>query len=376
MRFIVNSQTPQYYVKLCNPKELNTSINCIFEIRNKKTTMKKIAFLLVSIVLFSCSDEQKDYLTISGTIENSTVKTISIENQKYKKELSVDETGHFKDTLHLKNIELLASYQENFYVISVGQNKSLSYLQNGFDIKLTVKGNDFNFKGKGSENTNYIKEKMEITKSAMTIPEYFKLEKDSFDTKLAEAKATFGGLLNKYKNIDPAFKTAETANNQQFYSTLTDNYKEQHSLLKNTQKGSPSPVFNNYENYKGGTSSLADFKGKYVYIDVWATWCGPCKQQIPYLQSLEEKYHNKNIEFVSISVDQPNKKEDWKKMISDKKMSGVQLFANNDPGFQQAYQISGIPRFILIDPQGNIVDANAPRPSDPNLTSIFTELGL
>ena len=63
-------------------------------------------------------------------------------------------------------------------------------------------------------------------------------------------------------------------------------------------------------------------------------------------------------------------------MIAEKKMGGIQLFAGSDKSFANAYQISGIPRFILIDPQGNIVEANAPRPSDPNLTSILTQLGL
>ena len=57
-------------------------------------------------------------------------------------------------------------------------------------------------------------------------------------------------------------------------------------------------------------------------------------------------------------------------------MSGVQLWAGEDISFQEAYQISGIPRFILIDPAGNIVDANAPRPSEPRLKELFTELGI
>ena len=62
--------------------------------------------------------------------------------------------------------------------------------------------------------------------------------------------------------------------------------------------GTPSPAFD-YENHKGGTTSLESLKGKYVYIDVWATWCGPCIAQIPFLKELEKEYHGKNIEFVS-----------------------------------------------------------------------------
>nr|WP_320120420.1 TlpA disulfide reductase family protein [uncultured Marinifilum sp.] len=138
-------------------------------------------------------------------------------------------------------------------------------------------------------------------------------------------------------------------------------------------KGMPSPKFVDYENCAGGTSSLDDFKGKYVYIDVWATWCGPCRGEIPHLQKVEHKYHGKNIEFVSISVDQD--KDKWKKMVTDKELGGVQLIAS-DKQFTDAYAITGIPRFILIDPAGKIVSKSAPRPSNPELITLFNELGI
>ena len=338
--------------------------------------MKKITLILAAISLFSCSDTKKDYLTLSGTVLNTSENTLIVENQHYNKKIEIDKDGHFKDTLHLKNVQDLASYEENFYGITVGQNRTFSYIQNGFDLELTIDGDNFDFKGKGAQNTNYIKEKLETGSKYMNIPEYFKLEKEAFEQQVSEAKSTFDALLVKYNDLDPAFAKAEKENNEQLYTTLNENYEEQHNLLKSTSKGSPSPKFEGYENYKGGNNSLDDYKGKYVYIDVWATWCGPCKQQIPFLQTLEKKYHNKNIEFVSISIDNPAAKDAWKTMIKDKNMGGVQLFAGGDQSFSRAYQISGIPRFILIDPQGNIVEANAPRPSDPSLTELFTELGI
>ncbi|WP_232758881.1 TlpA disulfide reductase family protein [Flavobacterium sp. ALD4] len=63
-----------------------------------------------------------------------------------------------------------------------------------------------------------------------------------------------------------------------------------------------SPSFD-CDNYYGGKTKLEDFKGKYVYIDVWATWCGPCLAEIPSLKKIEEKFHDRNIAFVSISND-------------------------------------------------------------------------
>lgn len=169
------------------------------------------------------------------------------------------------------------------------------------------------------------------------------------------------------------------------YSTDAANKKEITDLynkLKLTAKGQPSPKFNNYVNYNGGKTSLDDIigKGKYVYIDVWATWCAFCKKEIPLLKRLEQRYHGKNIEFVSINVDTKDKKKKWEKTIEDREMTGIQLFGGKshlDLKFTKDYLIKGLPRFILIDPDGKIVTANAPRPSNgTQLTDMFDELGI
>ena len=156
--------------------------------------------------------------------------------------------------------------------------------------------------------------------------------------------------------------------------TITEKYNK---LIK-LSKGQLSPKFIDYENFKGGTTSLDDLKGKYVYVDVWATWCGPCKAEIPSLKKMEKEYHNKNIVFVSMSVDKKKDHEKWKNMVNKENLSGVQLFAPNDwnSDFVTNYGITGIPRFILIDPAGNIVDSNAPRPSSPDLKKLFDELNI
>ena len=161
-------------------------------------------------------------------------------------------------------------------------------------------------------------------------------------------------------------------------SELTDLYKKL-SIIK---KGMKSPEFINYENYKGGTTSLSDLKGKYVYIDVWATWCGPCIAEIPSLKKVEALYHNKNIEFVSISIDVKDRPvynyDKWRQMIEEKSLGGVQLFADNawNSQFTKAFVINSIPRFLLIDPDGNIVSGDAPRPSEQKLIELFDSLDI
>lgn len=149
---------------------------------------------------------------------------------------------------------------------------------------------------------------------------------------------------------------------------LTDKIEK----IRKLQVGMPSASFA-YQSIDGETVSLEDLSGKYLYIDVWATWCGPCLREIPSLKSLENDYHDAPIEFVSISIDVEKDFEKWQTMVADKELKGVQLFADNDwqSEFVKAYAIDGIPRFIVIDPQGNIVNPNAPRPSDPEIRELF-----
>ena len=153
---------------------------------------------------------------------------------------------------------------------------------------------------------------------------------------------------------------------------------ELYDFMFRLEPGKPSPKFVNYENYSGGTTSLDDLKGKYVYIDVWATWCKPCIYEMPFLQEIEKKYQGKNIAFVSISIDYNKDYNNWKKMVNEKQMSGIQLFADKafSSDFIKAYKINGIPKLILIDPQGNIVTSNAPKPSDKELIDLFNGLNI
>ena len=140
----------------------------------------------------------------------------------------------------------------------------------------------------------------------------------------------------------------------------------------------PSPKFVDYENYAGGTSSLDDFKGKYVFIDVWATWCGPCIYEMPFLDKLEDGYKGKNIAFVTLSIDTKANRGKWRDFVKEKSLDGVQLLADDafNSAFIKAYNITGIPRFLIIDPKGNIVSTDAPRPSDPKLKELLDSLPL
>ncbi|WP_196888688.1 TlpA family protein disulfide reductase [Aureivirga sp. CE67] len=189
-------------------------------------------------------------------------------------------------------------------------------------------------------------------------------------------------VLNFYYNITPENDRAQdylelvkkVTNNQRYIEACENKYKEIVGDNK-LRKGDVSPSFS-FESIDGEIVNLSDFKGKYVYIDVWATWCGPCLKQIPYLKALEEEYIDKDIVFVSISVDNLKDKINWKKMVNTKQLSGVQLFADKsfDSEFMTAYGVGSIPYFILIDKEGKIIDTKAPRPSHDKTMELLDEL--
>ncbi|WP_159452612.1 TlpA family protein disulfide reductase [Pedobacter nyackensis] len=118
---------------------------------------------------------------------------------------------------------------------------------------------------------------------------------------------------------------------------------------------------------------LNDFKGKVVVIDVWATWCGPCIKEIPFMKKLEESLKGKDVAFIGMSTDAEKDKSKWLKMIEEEGMKGVQLLAGQGNEFSKFYKIGSIPRFLVFDKKGNLVTANAPRPSNPDLKSIIEE---
>ena len=127
-----------------------------------------------------------------------------------------------------------------------------------------------------------------------------------------------------------------------------------------------------YYDAKGNAFKFEDLKGKYVYVDVWASWCGPCKAEIPFLKKLEKACEGKNIAFVGISLDA--RRSDWLRILEKEKLEGIQVLGGPEAQIAKDYKIEGIPRFLLLDREGRLINGNMTRPSDPKTKEVIDSL--
>lgn len=141
---------------------------------------------------------------------------------------------------------------------------------------------------------------------------------------------------------------------------LTSSFAKKYERWDLSRPGKRSPGFR-APDVDGKVHTLADFRGKYVYIDMWATWCGPCKREMPYLKALEEEFKDAEIVFVGLSVDKD--KAAWENMARQGELTGVQLYLGTGSRFQEGYRVEAIPRFILLDKEGVIISNDMSRPS-------------
>lgn len=347
--------------------------------------MKKLLICLSALAIVGCTEAPKDYVTFSGKITDKNSDSVVLRTQTYSKTIKVNDDGTFRDTLKVD------AGLFNFY--DGGESTNL-YLKNGYDLNLTLDTKRFDesitYEGVGAETNNYLAQKA-LMEETLYPAGLWDFEEADFKSATAEIHTKLSEFLDKNKTIDSTLLSLEKKNLDGFKAGIFNAYKRNIASAEARAAqfadfiGQPAPAFENYENAEGGTTSLSDLKGKYVYVDVWATWCGPCIKEIPALKEVEKEFHDKNIAFVSLSVDDGRgykdrdataAKEGWKTMIKEKDLGGIQVLSDKgwQSDFVQGFKIQGIPRFILIDPAGNVVNADAPRPSNPKLRDVLNGL--
>lgn len=189
------------------------------------------------------------------------------------------------------------------------------------------------------------------------------------DTMKGVLAVNYASRLRNYEDLLEVMKPYEQ---YLLNDSLNASYTRIVTSLGAFKRGNPAYDFA-YHDMNGSEVKLSSLKGKVVLLDMWATWCKPCIGEIPHMKKLEEEMHGKDVLFVSISVDKEKDKDKWKEFVNREQLTGLQLFAGGGDDIMRFYQISGIPRFMVVDTQGKIVSVDAPRPSDPELKKLLEE---
>ena len=299
--------------------------------------------------------------SISGLSDNFIASETSNIQYEYLKDVSSYELYHGYYTNN-REFKVSEGFEDELLALTFNKEKEFKFSPAYRDLVSS------HYIDKVSKNKDTV-----TPTDIQVLKQFSTIEKEFIKNELLYQQAKYG--ITYTDDVETYYRVFSSGSTNKKYN---EKIAKAYNGLTLLTKGNPSPKFTDYENYAGGTTSLDDLKGNYVYIDVWATWCGPCKAEIPSLKKVEKQYHGKNIEFVSVSIDVRKDHEKWKKMIKDMELGGTQLFADDNwkSTFIEDYMIKGIPRFILIDPLGNIVNSNAPRPSNKKLTQLFDELEI
>ncbi|GAB3920111.1 TlpA disulfide reductase family protein [Mucilaginibacter myungsuensis] len=348
------------------------------------------AAALLSLAIASCGD--KDNFHINGELQNpGEVKKVYLLEADSARVNVVDSTNLSEDgKFSFKRPSLFA----NLYKLRIGNAVFDMIAENGDDIKFKtdLKDEKHAYEISGSKESEKIQEFNKINSSFGA-----KLEKISTDYQAAAEKV--GGesdsliniykpqfmalmdeqskeilkFVNENKTSLAAFYAATSLNPTRYEKELVtyaddikDEFKtnkgvqsfiKQMELIKPISVGHKAPDFE-IPGLNNKPLKLSDYKGKYVLIDFWASWCAPCRAEMPNVVKQYNKFKSKGLEVIGVSLDK--EKAPWEASVKTMNMTwpqGSELLEWEGPT-SRAYMVQAIPANFLLDPQGNIVAKN------------------
>ena len=365
-------------------------------------TIKNCLLIIVSVLIFSCNNKSKDHFTINGKIENAKDQQVYLEQLFFnEKEIAVLDTAEIKNG---KFVLTANGEEEGLYRVRLEQDNNASYLiindQSEIDFSAKIgNGSDDNFKNLKVETpgnkalktliVGLMENVATLEKNGVILDSLQNAGNDSLlaieSVKQAKLNDSLTNFLDGYvfKSEDPivtifAMANAPTEDKntiQKRVDHLTKKFPKHkgvqdiivayNKFLAEMNKPKPAeqpkPVVGNFapdftmNDTEGNPISLSQYKGQYVLVDFWASWCGPCRGENPNVVAAYKKYKNKNFTVLGVSLDE--EKDAWMKAI---KKDGLTWKHISDlKGWQSAvvpvYGIEGIPYNVLLDPEGKIL---------------------
>ena len=357
----------------------------------KKNFVAYCSIALLTVLLSSCKDNSG--FTISGTITNpGSIKKVYL-FQADSAGLSMADSTNLSENGKFEFKRKTAF--PNLYDIRVGTNGIFDLIaKNGDDITFSTNLSDtaHMYTISGSDDSEKIKEFNRIdniyNRQIGKITEQYRAEAERIGHESDSLLKIYRPILQQQLDAQAAailkFVDANKSSLAGFYAITTiDQIKYEHQLIayadaiKDDFKGNPAvsrfertmmelkPISIGHQapdfttsGIDGKPVKLSDYKGKYVLLDFWASWCGPCRQENPNVVKLYNTYKPKGLNILGISLDVD--KNAWQQAINQDKLSwnhGSDLKRFDGPT-ELTYHIQAIPSNFLIDPQGNIIAKN------------------
>ncbi|MBU2940466.1 AhpC/TSA family protein [Lacinutrix sp. C3R15] len=360
-----------------------------------------ISVLCISLFLISCSKEKNEGYVIHGKLDNpqdnSLVQLLKADGRK---KVLLDTARVTNNTFTLNG--KVESSDMVFLTIN-GVKSSLPFIIDNEKINLNIYTDSiFASDIQGGKQNDYFNEYQDFVQTLRNknkkLSEEFNIAKRNQDTaKINELRKTYEGILKENDENDIAFMTKnkdatlsalileralmgnkiEFAKGKELYANFDQTIKDTRAgkaiatFIKANEKtavGSIVPDFS-APNPEGETISLNEIKGKVTIIDFWAAWCGPCRKENPNVVKVYEKYHEKGLEIIGVSLDgtpqQKDAKQAWLDAIEKDNLtwhhvSNLKYF--NDP-IAKEFNINAIPATFIIDAEGKIIAKNLRGPA-------------